>query len=125
VTIDYIAFINGLIVNYPLDAHFAMTVTGPIISTSSSSSSQSPSSSSQQQQQQLQQVYMCVADGVGSWRQYGVDPRLFAHKLVENARKTVQMDAEHRLSLAQYPVDTRTIVWGDSGTSQCYITNTQ
>ena len=26
------------------------------------------------------QVYLCVADGVGSWRQYGVDPRQFSHK---------------------------------------------
>jgi hypothetical protein len=34
-----------------------------------------------------EQVYLCVADGVGSWRQYGVDPRAYSHKLVENARK--------------------------------------
>ena len=27
------------------------------------------------------QVYLCVADGVGSWRQYGVDPRQFSHRL--------------------------------------------
>ena len=26
------------------------------------------------------QQYLCVADGVGSWRQYGIDPRLFSHK---------------------------------------------
>lgn len=26
-------------------------------------------------------VYLCVADGVGSWRQYGVDPRDFSHRL--------------------------------------------
>ena len=25
-------------------------------------------------------VYMCVADGVGSWRQYGVDPRKYSHR---------------------------------------------
>lgn len=37
-------------------------------------------------------VYMVVADGVGSWRQYGVDPRLFAHKLVDNARKIIESD---------------------------------
>eukprot|EP00605_Chrysophyceae_sp_TOSAG23-4_P002576 GSChrysophyteH1.ASY1.ANO1.2843.1 assembled CDS len=28
------------------------------------------------------QVYMVVADGVGSWRQYGVDPRLYASRLL-------------------------------------------
>ena len=36
-----------------------------------------------------EQVYLCAADGVGSWRQYGIDPRKFSHKLVENARKVV------------------------------------
>ena len=25
-------------------------------------------------------VYLCVADGVGSWRGYGVDPRDFSHR---------------------------------------------
>ncbi len=25
------------------------------------------------------QLYMCIADGVGSWREYGVDPRQFSH----------------------------------------------
>lgn len=28
-------------------------------------------------------TYVGVADGVGSWREYGVDPRLFSHKLME------------------------------------------
>jgi hypothetical protein len=28
------------------------------------------------------QTYLCVADGVGSWRQYGVDPRLYSHRSV-------------------------------------------
>jgi len=28
-------------------------------------------------------LYMGVADGVGSWREYGVDPREFSHKLME------------------------------------------
>lgn len=28
-------------------------------------------------------LYMGVADGVGSWREYGVDPRLFSHNLME------------------------------------------
>ncbi len=30
------------------------------------------------------QVYMCVADGVGSWRQYGVDPREYSHRFEED-----------------------------------------
>jgi protein phosphatase PTC7 len=41
-------------------------------------------------------AYMIVADGVGSWRQYGVDPRLFAHKLVENAKNVIEGDALQR-----------------------------
>lgn len=28
-------------------------------------------------------LYMGIADGVGSWREYGVDPRDFSHKLME------------------------------------------
>jgi serine/threonine protein phosphatase PrpC len=31
-------------------------------------------------------TYLGVADGVGSWREYGVDPRLFSHKLIEVTR---------------------------------------
>ena len=34
-------------------------------------------------------VYMCVADGVGSWREFGIDPRLYAFTLVENAKQVV------------------------------------
>jgi hypothetical protein len=45
------------------------------------------------------QVYLCVADGVGSWRQYGVDPRQFSHRLVENARRVVEIDARNREEL--------------------------
>lgn len=29
--------------------------------------------------QEESQVYLCVADGVGSWRQFDIDPRQFAH----------------------------------------------
>eukprot|EP01041_Mallomonas_annulata_P009951 gene9951-20687_t len=43
------------------------------------------------------QVYACVADGVGSWRQYGVDPRLYAHTLVQHAKDVVLMDELRRL----------------------------
>jgi protein phosphatase PTC7 len=28
-------------------------------------------------------TYFGVADGVGSWREYGVDPRIFSHKLMQ------------------------------------------
>jgi len=27
-------------------------------------------------------IYLCVADGVGSWRQFGVDPRQYSHRYV-------------------------------------------
>ena len=43
-----------------------------------------------------EQVYVCVADGVGSWRSYDVDPRLFSHRLVDHARRVVELDAQHR-----------------------------
>lgn len=33
-----------------------------------------------------------MADGVGSWRQFGVDPRQYSHRLVENARCVVESD---------------------------------
>lgn len=33
--------------------------------------------------------YMCVADGVGGWREYGIDPRLYAYTLVEHAKKSM------------------------------------
>lgn len=35
-------------------------------------------------------LYMGVADGVGSWREYGVDPRLFSHKLMEGCEDVLQ-----------------------------------
>jgi len=51
-------------------------------------------------------VYVGVADGVGSWRQYGVDPKEFSHSLIKNkefshsliknAERIVKMDSEHR-----------------------------
>lgn len=49
------------------------------------------------------QLYIGVADGVGSWRQYGVDPRLFSHKLIENAKHVVEQDAMNRDSINEYP----------------------
>lgn len=34
-------------------------------------------------------TYFGVADGVGSWRQYGVDPRIFSHKLMEECENVL------------------------------------
>lgn len=39
------------------------------------------------------QSYVCVADGVGSWKQFGIDPREFAHRLVYNVKKTIESHA--------------------------------
>eukprot|EP00566_Odontella_aurita_P008338 CAMPEP_0113533788 /NCGR_PEP_ID=MMETSP0015_2-20120614/4803_1 /TAXON_ID=2838 /ORGANISM="Odontella" /LENGTH=645 /DNA_ID=CAMNT_0000432887 /DNA_START=210 /DNA_END=2147 /DNA_ORIENTATION=+ /assembly_acc=CAM_ASM_000160 len=35
-------------------------------------------------------TYMGVADGVGSWREYGVDPRDFSHKLMEECKNILK-----------------------------------
>ena len=35
-------------------------------------------------------IYLGVADGVGSWRQYGVDPREFSHLLMKECRNILQ-----------------------------------
>jgi protein phosphatase PTC7 len=51
------------------------------------------------------QVYLCVADGVGSWRQHGVDPRDYSHRLVENALKLVKEDAHHREIMGHSPLE--------------------
>lgn len=37
----------------------------------------------------LDMTYMGVADGVGSWREHGVDPRAFSHKLMEECHNIV------------------------------------
>lgn len=46
-------------------------------------------------------TYMCVADGVGSWRKYDVDPRLFAHNLVENVKNVIENDMMQRESMSE------------------------
>ena len=48
-----------------------------------------------------EQVYMAVADGVGSWRQYGIDPRQFAHKLVQEAKYVIESDALQRKLISE------------------------
>lgn len=40
-------------------------------------------------------TYFGVADGVGSWREYGVDPREFSHKLMEEC-ENVLLESCHR-----------------------------
>ena len=35
-------------------------------------------------------LYMGVGDGVGSWREYGVDPRAFSHKLIGECENILQ-----------------------------------
>ena len=35
-------------------------------------------------------TYIGVADGVGSWREYGVDPKLFSHRLMEECENVLQ-----------------------------------
>lgn len=51
------------------------------------------------------QLYLCVADGVGSWRQYGIDPRQYSHRLVENARKVIEADFTHRALVRHSPFE--------------------
>ena len=68
---------------------------------------------------------MCVADGVGGWREYGIDPRLYAYTLVEHAKKSIldvkqtgQADviiAEAWESTAQTCIETEKII--ESGLS--------
>ena len=70
------------------DAHFIVSVAG------------SPKGGQGKGQEQ-KLTYLCVADGVGSWRQYGVDPRNFSHRLVENAKKIVESDALQRQVLTE------------------------
>lgn len=40
-------------------------------------------------------TYFGVADGVGSWREYGVDPREFSRRLMEECQNTLQEAAAH------------------------------
>ena len=39
-------------------------------------------------------LYMGVADGVGSWREYGVDPREFSHRLMEECENVLREASE-------------------------------
>ena len=42
------------------------------------------------------QIYLCVADGVGSWRAHNVDPRLFSSRLIKNAQSIIWNDEKQR-----------------------------
>ncbi len=50
-------------------------------------------------------MFLILADGVGSWRQYGIDPRKFAHKIVENAKRIIESDAVQRNVLQQNGIE--------------------
>ena len=62
------------------------------------------------------QVYLCVADGVGSWRTYGVDPRQYSHRLVTHAREVVEADFAHRHLLGSGPF-AQAVLSGDGSAS--------
>lgn len=66
------------------DAHFCLSVVGRSVTAP-------------------KHAFICVADGVGSWRSYGVDPKLYAQKFVENAQRCVELDASNRGGLDTYP----------------------
>jgi CBS domain-containing protein len=83
------------------DAHFALKIVDPLLApahaagtdaeppaggwgddasylSSSSGAASSAAASSHSH------IYLCVADGVGSWRQFGVDPRAYSHRYSTN-----------------------------------------
>lgn len=68
------------------DAHFVMTVDLPNVNASPDDPNRN-----------IHQVYACVADGVGSWRQYDIDPRMYSHKLVENAKNAIESESSRLL----------------------------
>jgi len=43
-------------------------------------------------------VYMGVADGVGSWREYGVDPRNFSHRLMQECHNIILESSKETLN---------------------------
>jgi hypothetical protein len=95
------------------DAHFVMTVQLPNLMTkptpppsfasvlsSSESDGQHDTEGEGEGEEEggsLEQVYACVADGVGSWRQFGIDPKLYSHRLVENTQSVIRAESERRL----------------------------
>eukprot|EP01033_Poteriospumella_lacustris_P006903 gene6903-4972_t len=112
----YGAFDLAMDVSLSEDAHFAVRVTDPLFlacPTPLSNSSSSASSSTGNEDVFLpvavpkreSQVYLCVADGVGSWRQFGVDPREYPVTLVDNARRVIEADFSHRALMGNSPFD--------------------
>lgn len=86
------------------DAHFVMTVQLPNLlgrtvgsAPLSRDSADLEAGGEERRHLALEQVYACVADGVGSWRQHGVDPRLYSHRLVENAQSVIRDESARRM----------------------------
>eukprot|EP00603_Paraphysomonas_imperforata_P008408 CAMPEP_0114426742 /NCGR_PEP_ID=MMETSP0103-20121206/7963_1 /TAXON_ID=37642 ORGANISM="Paraphysomonas imperforata, Strain PA2" /NCGR_SAMPLE_ID=MMETSP0103 /ASSEMBLY_ACC=CAM_ASM_000201 /LENGTH=602 /DNA_ID=CAMNT_0001595729 /DNA_START=383 /DNA_END=2191 /DNA_ORIENTATION=+ len=87
------------------DAHFVMTVQLPNLlgrtvgsaPLAHDSADQEVGGGEERRHLALEQVYACVADGVGSWRQHGVDPRLYSHRLVENAKSVIRDESARRM----------------------------
>jgi len=75
-----------------------------------------------------QLLYLCVADGVGSWREFGIDPRLYAFTLVENAKQVVDefckasraLGKDYRETSANilHPIDVLTKAWEKTNDSK-------
>lgn len=62
------------------DAHFIATVKLP----------EHPTEESPNKVSSREFIYFGVADGVGSWREYDVDPRLFSHKLMAECENVLR-----------------------------------
>jgi hypothetical protein len=122
---DYGAFELQTDLQFCEDAHFALRLrdspkpneSNPldVLPSSSPSSSWSPTTSDDSlasfhlplsaQPENASQVYLCVADGVGSWAEYGIDPREYSHALVANAKKVIESDFVHRSLIGSSPFD--------------------
>ena len=70
------------------DAHFALKITDPLASAEAAEGEvvgwgadvSDKDADSSGKSSSAVHIYLCVADGVGSWRQYGVDPRAYSHR---------------------------------------------
>lgn len=97
------------------DAHFALRIAEPSSSSSIASvefggnvpaeAATAPRLLPLSASSEPNSLYLCVADGVGSWRQYNVDPRLYSHRLVEHARKVIESDYVHRALIRHSPFE--------------------
>lgn len=70
------------------DAHFALKITDPLATAEAAEDEvvgwgadvSDKDADSSGKSSSAVHIYLCVADGVGSWRQYGVDPRAYSHR---------------------------------------------